>query len=347
MDQQEEIAGNGKQTMESSRSSAFRRFLESLGEKFKKEKTFQAASTKELLKSETVEQETPKQPGIAVFIQEELDKKGLVAPEFKSEGSSGLGGTNEKINPEVLRKLREGENPPNGYIIGVGVSDIFSFIDAFPKNSPPKGIVMINTDPKVVEQERVLVELLKNGKLVDYDSNGNAQVSYSSKNWAAGLSEEEYFEHAYRGGKSQVATNIVTGRHQELLAKLAREGNIAVVQQDILNPDLLIILSKLPGLKDSNNIIYLSNISDWIWRAEAHKMMEERTKEYFERGDNLFVDMDYANLFRPVVGLVLLNPKSPHLNYFADTLGSTEGLDYHVRISTTRPVFTHSDFRLQ
>lgn len=281
-----------------------------------------------------------KKPGITQFIEEEINKRGLKPPDFESQGASGFSGTNEKINPEVLHKTRNNESPPNGYIIGVGVPSLFSFIDAFPTESPPKGIVLVNSDPKSVAQARQFVEHLAKGEILDFTLSSPRKIKEFFTQ-----PQEEYKDRAYQQGNETIDTTLVILRHRDLLIKLAREGNIVVVQQDLLNPDLLEILSQLPDLKASNNLVYLSNISDWMWRPKAGKAYEEKMVAYAKGEiDDMYSEIDTEELFKPFSNLNVLTPEFPHGNYFADTLGSKTALNYQLRVSANIPVFKRTDF---
>lgn len=285
--------------------------------------------------------------GIADFINAEIQKKELKSPEFKSEGASGFSVTNERINPGILHEIKDSENAPDGYLIGVGVSNIFSLLDTFPEGKIPKGIVLINIDPRAAKQAEYFVNHLKQGKIVDFAS-GNPYVFYDSKSVFARKdngSQESYEKKAYHEGKKQVYTGDVIERHKELLFQLAREGNIAVLQQNILDQNLVEILTKLPGFKASNNVVYLSNIVDWIYRDQAWKLWEQRFAAH-TGGLPQPPDLDLEELFKPLLNLDLLKPEFPHKNLFADTLGSKSGLHYQLRISDRIPQFKQSDFNL-
>lgn len=135
---------------------------------------------------------------------------------------------------------------------------------------------------------------------------------------------EEYERRVFREAGWPVNTGAVIERHWIMLKELAQEGNIAVVQQDMLNPQLLEIFAGLPEIKDSNNVIYLSNIADWIWRARDREVL---------RGESSFKKEDYA----PFQNLHLLDTDADHKNYFADSLQNTLG--YRVRISSFIPEY--------
>lgn len=251
--------------------------------------------------------------GIARFIEEEIAKKGLVTPEYKEMGASGFHGTNEKVDPKLLDKLKNQPEAPNGYLIGVGVSNIFSLLDTFPKNSPPKGLVFVNVDPATVREANTLIDELKKE-----DPNAKATPEEI-------LPDGVYQKMAFRQGLYNVDTNSVFQRHRSLLRQLAEDGNIAMIQQDFLNPDLIEIFSRLPQLQTSNNVVYMSNISDWVFRASDPVYPKFRPED-----------------FTKFQALSQLQSESPHKTYYADTLQVP--LQYQLRISSFLPEFSKTNF---
>ncbi|MBI2018153.1 hypothetical protein HYS96_00425 [Candidatus Daviesbacteria bacterium] len=330
------------------RPQRFRNFLEGIRDKFRKRATVAHSEEKITLADQSAEQEYPKQSGIAEFIDEEIARKGLKPPEFESQGASGFTSTNERIDPRTLETVMLSDLPPNGYLIGVGVSNIFSLLDTFPKDSPPKGIVLVNTDPEAVKNARNFVEVVKSGSSVTFDSYGRS-VGMIARLYS-GEKISKYYECAYGNGERQVDTELVMDKYHDMLVKLAQEGNIAVVQQDFLDPALLEIISRLPGLKDSNNVIYLSNIADWLWRPIGWSMWEERVKYYFQYKKDAPTDYpfvpDMGQIFSAFQNLAVLQPNPGHTNYFADTLCNRWRLNYLMRIQPKIPQFARSDFTL-
>lgn len=251
---------------------------------------------------------------IATFIEKEIERKGLKPPDYQEAGVSEFYGTNEKVSPALLHKLKTQEQAPDGYVIGIGVGNIFSLLDTFPQDKPPKGIVMINVDPRAVEDAKKIVDQFREEGEVKKDP-------------IEELTQEEYERRVYREGNYNVDTENVMKRHAALLRKLAKEDNIAVIQQDFLNPELIEILSCLPQLNTSNNIVYLSNIADWVYRASSHDPYELK-----------FKPEDFAKF----QFLSALQAKPPYKTYFADSLQVP--LKYKVRIGSETPRYYKSNF---
>lgn len=287
-----------------------------------------------------------KKPGIAQFIEQEIDRKGLKPPEFKSEGASEFSRTNEKVKPETLKTTRESEQPPNGYIIGVGVPNLFSMLDAFPEGAEPKGIVMVNTDPNTISDTTVFLEELRKGRLVKFHGSGKSQEIYHESDKA---SNEPYsLEAGYQAGENTVDTYTVMRKHAVLLIKMAREGKISLVHQDILNPELLDILAELPDYKDSNNVVYLSNIADWIWRGEANRLLYSDKHFMMRALSNPYAqipeDIDISQIFKGFENLERVHSILGHKTYFIDTL--QRNLKYVLRVGDKPPVFGRGDFNI-
>lgn len=296
------------------KQKSFRNFLEGFKTRWSKKTSVPVAQHD--VASVVLPEGDKKVDGIANLINEEIKKKELKPPEFKSEGASSFSSTNERINPEILHEIQNSENAPDGYLVGVGVSNIFSLLDTFPEGKIPKGIVLINIDPKATKQAEDFVDYLKQGKLVSF-AGGSPSTYYDSKSAFARKdndSQKSYEEQAYHEGEKQVDTSAVILRHKELLFKLAKEGNIAVLQQNILDQNLIEILDRLPGFQTSNNVIYLSNIADWIYRNPATQLFGERLKAH-SSGLPLPPDLDIGELFRPFGNLQKLETDLSHKNF--------------------------------
>lgn len=268
---------------------------------------------------------------VAGFIAREIRKKGLKPPYFESHGATdSIYETNERVNPELLVKLRNQKQAPDGYLVAVGGGNWASLLDAFPKDKPPKGIVLINIDPNSIAKLETLVGALR----------GDTQIPEDIKYWEIyqDLPEEEYFGHVYNNGENTVFTRGVLGRHLSLLTRLAREGNIAIVQQDVLDPQLLDLIARLPNYPTLNNVVGLSNISDWQRRAAYRRRMDEMIKS--GNMTNSGVDIDEIN--RPFVPLEKLKSGPGNKSYFVDS--TEKSLRYRIRISSDVPKFRKGDF---
>lgn len=392
-DRTEQIA-NSPSAKSVTEQSAFKRFLTNFGRVFNRSKSSPLpldSENHDVVKQK--KQEVVSKLGIAHFIQEELEKRGLKPPEFKSAGASGFSHTNERAIPEFFEQLRNQQI--DGYLIGVGVSSIFSFFEAYPESKIPKGIVLCNVDPQCTTDGSFVVQNLEEGKVFSrpwsswdlcYEQNyGEKQLEQyldirapyyktpgkypeerrralevregARREWleerkkkdqeSHQVVEEEseiffdsddiisrhfsvarpefidyllrhpqdYEKFVYENGRMPTVTEPIMAKHLATLQKLTQEGSIAIIQQDLFNPELLEILSRLPDLKDSNNLIYLSNVADWLVRAAKPPV-------------------DYSELFAPYSNLKILDPTPPHNNLYVDTLGH---LGYQLRFHPQIP----------
>lgn len=255
--------------------------------------------------AERVEGISPYQ-GVADRFYKGLEAKGIAfAPEkYEGQGVLAIGGTNESGNPHLFEKLKSQPEAPDGYLIGIGAANVFSMLEAFPEGSEPKSILLFDIDPQVVAIGQSLIDHFKGSDTYPQAILGDPQLDGYYKNTVFPEGMGAQFKNALR-------------KHGSLLHKLAKEGRFGIARVNFTDPKLMEELSDLPDLKNSNNLVYLSNISDHIWRANQANVP-----------DFSFLDT--------------LSPNPPHKNYHIDTL--TKSLGYRLRISSHRPQFIMDDF---
>lgn len=129
---------------------------------------------------------------------------------------------------------------------------------------------------------------------------------------------------------SLVIVPTVLARNYDKLHQLAIEGNIAVLHADMFDPEVLEYVAELPGFKDSNNVVYVSNVADHIFRATYF------TPEMYGKQD-IFLEMLNGQMSH----LNLLGPNSPHQNVFVHT--TQKGLGYELQSLPTVPQYTSVD----
>lgn len=345
MDDRTEKTPDISATNNTGKQSTFRRFLTSFDRRFQKTQTSPLpldSKTHDLKVQAEVEQEIIRNSGIAQFIEEELAKRNLKPPEFENMGSSRFWGTNERFSHKTLEILRDFDFNDN-YLIGVGVPNIFTLLDGYKTGTAPRGIVLVNPDPIVADQARIFIQGLRQGVLTSFMTLDDIKAggsSYRPDPEFANLSWGEYIDRAALNGREVVITDAVLERHFPLLERLAREGNIVVIQQDLFKPELLQILSGLSGIKEANNLIYLSNVSDWIYRAHyrKHRAGEDNA---FNSGGPQLPPLDISNMFNMYSNLALLTPHVPYKNYFAYSRQALERR--RVTISPQIPTFQEKD----
>ena len=213
-------------------------------------------------------------------------------------GTPGILGTNEQSDGALFRTVRESTEAPDGYIIGPTVGNIFTMLEFFPDGVTPKGIAIVDINPLVILFGRIFREMLAVHE--SYDSFeqsiksldevlkyrdivlANEKDPYVQERLRAVPIEdikEHVIENRYysymvtddpfssqytQSIHARVEVGSVMKRNFSRLRQLAVENNIAVVLGDFLNPDLHKAINDLPGITESRNIIYTSNVVDII-----------------------------------------------------------------------------------
>lgn len=241
----------------------------------------------------------PREENIGTKFLSRLEERGLViqTPEFESVGIAADTGTNEKGNPILFEKVRRNNQAPNGYLIGIGAANVFSMLEAFPEGITPKAIILFDIDPAVVAYSQRLIQSFK-------DTPPDPSIWLES--W------DRIFHSQY-----QASPENAIKKYSPILHQLAKEGNLVIARAEFSNLQLVDELADLPDFKISNNVIYLSNIADHIWR----------------RSPNTIPNFSFLQTFEPT---------SPHKNFYIDTLQNS--LNYNLRISTHPPQFEPRNF---
>ncbi len=244
------------------------------------------------------------------LLDQALAEKGLKPPFYESKGSSEFLYTNEKYDPTQFEAIRNSPDHPNGYIFGVGTSSLFTCLELFTSENPPKGVVMVNIDPMAIEDATKFVARLKQDQ-IQHDEAG--KVTETSVRQAAKI------EPVLVDGILDV--DWAKYKNAELLAQLAKEGKIAIIQQDLFSPDVLDTLSdSLPDLKTSKNVVYLSNVGDWIrrsWKKQNQGIVNSGIPLSTE--SRAILDSELRKQYGIFNNFQHLSPESPNFNYFVDT----------------------------
>lgn len=253
------------------------------------------------------ETEIPQHPpiGIGEQLVARLEERGIIikTEEFERVGVAASEGTNETGSPLLFEKVRNHEQAPNGYLIGVGFGNVFSMLEAFPQGSKPRAILLFDVDPNVVAYGKRFIEEWKNTPDSPPEES-NPPDSVFRERWVS-----DY--------------KVALKKYGPLLQQLAKDGNLVIEQADFTDSRLIEELTQLPDLKDSNNLVYLSNIADHLYR----RFWSPANPDYVPN----------FSVFNR------LNPDPPHKNYFIDTL-SIGQLDYELRARTQPPNFEKSHF---
>ena len=174
-------------------------------------------------------------------------------------------------------------------------------LEAFPEEIEPRAIILFDINPEVVAEGQRLIQGFR-------ETPADAAISLPA------------WEHIFTANYNAYPENAMK-KYARLLHQLAQKGNLVIAQADFNNPELIQEIARLPGFRESNNVVYLSNIADHIWRGNV-------------TGNTSFVP-DFSFLDS-------LNPNAPNRNYYIDTL--TTALNYRLRISTQPPEFKAHDF---
>lgn len=233
-----------------------------------------------------------------------LETKNIIiqTPEFQRVGVEAMEGTNEKGSPSLFEKVRSQEQAPNGYLIGVGFANVFSILEAFPEGITPRAMLLFDVDPEVVAYGQRFIEEMKSAPDYPEQKLGRSE-RISSELW-----DSDY--------------KVALTKYGPMLQKLAREGNLVIARADLTDPRLVEEIANLPNYRELNNVIYLSNIADHLWRRQ-----EEQNPDYIP---------DFS-VFDT------LEPNPPFRNYFIDTLTSGQ-LNYNLRVGIQPPRFDASCF---
>lgn len=241
--------------------------------------------------------------GIGDGLQKDIKEAGLESTGFEKVGEPALGRTNEKGSRYLFEEISNRKDAPDGYLIGIGASNVFSVLKAFSKDKMPVGIILFDIDPAVVKAGEKMVAGFKE----------SAQYSpFPADRWVG----QEIFSRI-----AQANPDAAIKKYAPKLHELAKRGNFTIIRADFTDQRIIDRLAKLPGLAEHNNVIYLSNIADHLWRAKYNS----------EQG--YLPNFDY---------LKVLEPNSLHRNYYIDTL--QVGLDYNLRVDDKPPQFKPHDF---
>lgn len=317
--------------------SRFNRWLKSFG----KRETATSTSQEQIA--------VPPPINIAGILDEKLrEKEGLIPPEVKARGVLAILDTNEKRTPGLFEAIKE--KNPNGYIIGVGVGNVFSLLNCFQEENPPKGMVLVDFDPRVVIVGKIILGSLNQAETPsDFINNffrlpkdtfqarikgiilGESNVVLRQRlekippeEWERvikGIQEWSFVDPYFKSWVSQddQYNSIFTMLNKfDVLRQMARSNNISVTFSNFTNPDLIASIVELPGFRESRNIIYISNIVDHITRTLGFKFEDVSKMESLKAYEN---------------------PSTKSI--FIDTL---QNLNYFLRARFTMPTYSQEDF---
>ncbi|MBI2196417.1 hypothetical protein HYU45_02275 [Candidatus Daviesbacteria bacterium] len=362
------ISGESVRATPRSRISRFSQWLRNFGKGEKPPKNVQLESTE-------TEQTKPasKEPAILPSRQEErkvvvknianiltdkLNKESNIVPlQVENMGVAAIGGTNETVSRGFFEAIRV--KNPDGYLVGVGVGNVFTLLHCFPEGTLPKGIILADVDPAVIAIGKLMVKKLRESETFeefDRQVHGLSEEEFireiqeivreeensiltkrldslSREDWtkvwrytAKNKDDASLYKYwnpeQYDGTPYQGAPINVIGAMKErfsVLKQLADSNNIALVYADFTNSSFIDAVRELPEFSNSTNIIYLSNIIDHI-TGRGYQFGNAKVMEVLKA---------YENSTKPPV--------------FVDTLQS---LNYFLRVRNALPVYTHEDLMM-
>lgn len=117
------------------------------------------------------------------------------------------------------------------------------------------------------------------------------------------------FDDSWAFANPEIVPITMIARNYQALRQLALDGQLAIVNGNVFDSKLLRLVSNLPKMKDSNSVIYTSNIGtlsiDIIRTQREYGLIE--TESVVGREDNVNKKFGLLNL---------LNPRRPHKNVF-------------------------------
>ena len=208
--------------------------------------------------------------------------------------------SNEVVTPDFFEEVQQ--MMPDGYLIGPGIGTIVALVGCFPRETPIKGIVISDIHPHVIISAKLAVnELAKQESWDDFRVNF---LELSETEYYGRLQEmiaqedvpalKQRLRVMYRRGELRSPTPIGEWKRMQdsrysvnetdqhtvnifdsikeyypILHQLAKTGNIAVIYTSIANEDFIQAVGDLPDYRSSRNIVYLSNIPQFLLFEEG------------------------------------------------------------------------------
>lgn len=197
---------------------------------------------------------------------------------------------------------------PDGYIVGVGIGGILTFINTFPPNTLPKGIYIADVEPQVVVAAKLFIEELSQADNFDdlyqnyftldetrykakFDNILEENPSLKAANEGRSIlyTPKQAWDESLNTNITPYSIPVVVRNNFETLQKLARNGSFTVEHTDITNPAFIDKIITLPGFSTSTNIIYTSNMSDFIQDSTRNNSLQNLKKLHEASSSSIFV----------------------------------------------------------
>ncbi len=239
-----------------------------------------------------IEHTQPTLANISRYFSDILSQKeGVIPPEptlYHDLGEPAFMTSSEKALPGFFETIQS--KGPDGYLVGIGAGTIFALLQCFPENVSPQGMIIVDYNPHVIAGAKHLVETLAASQTIS--SFRKAFFNLSERKYRKKMkqiAEKErnplirdrlidvhrtfpsthtpinIYTEAF-SFSSEYSLNIayVITEYFEMLHSLAKAGNIAVLYSNFINPELIDAVTDLPDFPRRINIIYSSNIFQFL-----------------------------------------------------------------------------------
>lgn len=307
---------------------------------------------------------------------ETKDASGLIkSPEFKSKGEIAIMGTNETAANGFFEAVQD--KNPNGYIVGVGAGNVFTMLHCFKEGVMPQGMILADTDPRVVAVGRLFIKKIKDSKSGDEFKQKLSQLSFdefqSEIEKILGKEKSQHVKAEWEKILDQLQKDMDYPlkwsdgmyKHEgqridvfgailakfEVLKKLADSDKIKMTYCSFTKREFIGTVKSLPGFQSSINLIYLSNIADHFSRARGNIVIPpiKYPEDLTDDEEFIRVELEYNEALKKaerVAAEKALEPISSlkaYENYQAIFIDTLQSLNYYLRVSSGLPEFTGED----
>ncbi len=200
----------------------------------------------------------------------------------KLKGFIALLKTNETTPNGFVERIKTSPHPPNGYIVGAGIGNIFSMLDLFEKDKPPKGLISLDVNPNVTLRAKLLRHCFKQNTTFDgfqkqyfpstqeeftqlvtnmIAQEHNPQVQQALRTLMENPNRQ--FALQQQTAREENVTDIIR-RHYTALHEMSVHEKFSVLYANLADPNFQTQLTGLPQWNQSNNVLYLSNVIDHV-----------------------------------------------------------------------------------
>lgn len=265
----------------------------------------------------------------AVLLKKKLEN--IKVPQFPyGVGADAFLGASDRIDSSILSMVTE--RRPDGYLVGVGVGGLLTFLNCFPSDIKPKGIIALDINPQVVIGGMFMIEELKRSSSVHefikgfFKIENDAYLEISNnlekrdkrlerimRSFRKSLKKEGSLDfwipispshiHRFLSRDDYESTDVIQiskliydsiVTNFDLLKELAESGRFAVEYGDLADSRVTRSISELPGFKSSRNIVYVSNVAEMSFIPRGKEILEylNRSLEYLSGSEKQSIFID-------------------------------------------------------